>query len=61
MSQLGAGIRLEKDTPKEIYDAVREVLENSSYHEKAAEISAGFKKCTGARGAAEKILQVCGK
>lgn len=59
VSQLGAGIRLEKISPSAIKEAVREVLENPSYHENAKVISDGFKKCTGAKGAADKILNVC--
>lgn len=59
--QVGAGIRLEKTSPAAIREAVEKVLSDSSYREKAAEISDGFKKCPGAKGAADKILQVCNK
>jgi UDP:flavonoid glycosyltransferase YjiC (YdhE family) len=41
-----------------IREAVQQVLENPSYREKAIIISDGLKKCTGAKGAADKILQV---
>ena len=59
VSQLGAGIRLAKTSPLAIREAIKEVLENHSYRENATTISEGFKKCSGAKGAADKILQVC--
>lgn len=59
--QVGAGIRLEKTSPAAIREAVEKVLSDSTYREKAAEISDGFKKCPGVKGAADKILQVCKK
>ena len=59
--QVGAGIRLEKTSPAAIREAVEKVLSDPTYREKAAEISDGFKKCPGAKGAADKILQVCNK
>ena len=59
--QVGAGILLEKTGPKAIREAVEKVLADASYQKNAAIISQGFKQCSGAKGAAEKILQVCGK
>jgi MGT family glycosyltransferase len=59
--QLGAGLRLEDTTPAGIVAALRKVLETPSYREHALEIGAGFRACPGAKGAAEKILQVCGE
>ena len=59
--QVGAGIRLEKTSPAAIREAVEKVLSDPTYCEKAVEISDGFKKCPGAKGAADKILQVCNK
>lgn len=59
VSQLGAGLLLEKTSPSAILEGVKQVLENPSYRENAAGISQGFQKCTGAKGAADKILQVC--
>lgn len=59
--QVGAGIHLEKTSPAAIREAVEKVLSDLTYCEKAAEISDGFKKCPGAKGAADKILQVCNK
>lgn len=59
VSQLGAGIRLEKNNPSAICGAIKQVLETPSYKKNATAISEGFKKCSGAKGAADKILQVC--
>ena len=59
VEQLGAGIRLHKASPSAIYEAVKMVLETPSYKENATAISSGFKKCSGAKGAADKILTVC--
>ena len=57
--QLGAGIRLEKTTPEAIRAAVEKVLNDPSYREKAAVIAEGFRSCTGAKGAADKIESCC--
>lgn len=61
VEQLGAGVKLEKTDAGAILSAVEKVLKESSYKKNASNISAGFKKCTGAKGAADKILSVCGK
>ena len=57
-AQLGAGIRLGKPTAQAIGEAVDKVLTDSSYRENAQVIAEGFRNCTGAVGAADKILQV---
>ncbi|MCM1101832.1 MAG: glucosyltransferase [Clostridium sp.] len=57
--QLGAGARLRKISPEAIREAAEAVLKGPSYRESAARISEGFKQCSGARGAADKIEQVC--
>ena len=59
VTQVGAGMRLEKTTASAIREAVEKVLADDSYHKSAKAISDGFKKCPGAKGAADKILQVC--
>lgn len=59
VSQLGAGMKLEKKDATSILNAVDTVLANKSYQENAATIAEGFKRCTGAKGAADKILSVC--
>ena len=59
VSQLGAGIRLHKPDADAIRNAVEKIFADSSYKQNAHKISDGFQKCSGARGAADKILQVC--
>lgn len=43
----------------QIRSAVEKVLRDDSYRRSASSISDGFRKCAGAKGAAEKILEVC--
>lgn len=59
VSQLGAGVRLRKASPGNIREAVSRVINDPVYRENATLISDGFKKCPGAKGAADKILKVC--
>lgn len=59
-AQLGAGIKLDKTSPQAIQAAVERVLANPTYRQNAAAIGEGFRSCTGAAGAADKILEVCG-
>ncbi|MBE5866998.1 MAG: glucosyltransferase [Lachnospiraceae bacterium] len=59
VEQMGAGIRLLKSTPEAIRESIEKVLADDSYRQKAVAIAQGFKKCSGAKGAADKILQVC--
>ena len=54
--QLGAGTYLKKTTAEAIRAGVEELLNNSTYKEKVVLVSKGFKECTGARGAADRIL-----
>lgn len=61
VEQVGAGIRLRKTSPQAIREAVELVMDNSSYKEGAKVISDGFKKCAGAKGAADKILKAAEK
>lgn len=57
--QLGAGIRLKKMTEKSLREAVETIFRDPAYVEHAKTISDSFQKCTGAKGAADKIQQVC--
>ena len=59
--RLGAGIKLSKTDPASISAAIETIFNDDTYHQNAAKISAGFRRCPGAKGAADKILQVCGK
>lgn len=58
VQQLGAGLMVGRPTPNAIRQAVDTLLTDDSYRQSAAAISAGFKQCTGAKGAADKILSV---
>ena len=57
--QLGAGIKFEKGAS--LLDAINKILCDNTYKENANNISKGFKSCPGAKGAADKIIEVCGK
>ncbi len=57
--QLGAGIKLDKSDATSVLDAITQIFSDSTYKQNAAEISVGFKNCSGAKGAADKIIQVC--
>ena len=59
--QLGAGIRLNNTDEMSILNAVNELLSNATFKENAVKISDSFKSCTGVKGAADKIIQVCKK
>ncbi|MGN0156721.1 MAG: macrolide family glycosyltransferase [Lachnospiraceae bacterium] len=59
VSQLGAGLQPPKTDAASILDAVNTVLNTPSYKENAVTIAEGFKRCPGAKGAADKILCVC--
>lgn len=56
--QLGAGIKLDKSDGASILDAINRVFAEDTYRKNAKIISDGFKRCSGAKGAADKILQV---
>ena len=60
VEQLGAGARLEKTTPAAIRAAVETVMNTPSYRENAETIARGFRACSGAKGAADKIESCCG-
>ena len=57
--QLGAGIKLQNTDSISIRDAVNTVLSDSRYRSNADIIAESFRSCTGAKGAADKILSVC--
>ena len=56
--QLGAGIKPIKADGKAIFEAAEAVMADDSYKENAAEIAEGFRRCSGAMGAADKILSM---
>lgn len=57
--QLGAGIKPDQQDADSILAAIRKILADTAYRQNAAEIAKGFHACSGAKGAADKILQVC--
>jgi len=57
--QLGAGIKLDKSDASSILGAINKILKNDIYRQKAITLANGFKSCSGAKGAADKIMQVC--
>ena len=59
VEQVGAGRKLEKADAKAIFEAVEMVLQDASYKKSAATIAEGFRRCAGAKAAADKILSVC--
>ncbi len=58
VSDLEAGIYLEKNTPNQIKETVHLVLTDQKYKKNASAISESFHKCGGAKEAADAILKV---
>ena len=56
--QLGAGIKLDKSNGASILDAINIIFAEDTYRNNAKIISDGFKRCSGAKGAADKIIKV---
>ncbi len=59
VEKLGAGILLKKQNERTLLRGISELLTNDNYHEHAKKISRGFQNCPGAKGAADKIIEVC--
>lgn len=57
--QLGAGIKLTKTDAASILEALKTILTDTSYRKNASLIAESFHRCSGAKGAADKIEQVC--
>ncbi|MBO5504929.1 MAG: glucosyltransferase [Clostridia bacterium] len=57
--ELGAGIKVDKKKGTAVLDAIKEIWDNENYKKNAVKIAEDFRKCTGAKGAAEKILKAC--
>ncbi len=56
---LGAGIKLDKSDGMSVLSAINKIFSDRTYKQNAVEIANGFKNCSGAKGAADKIIQVC--
>ena len=59
VSELNAGIKLEKSDGASVLSAINKILGDSTYKENAKKIAESFKNSSGAKGAADKIIQVC--
>ena len=59
VSDMGAGIKLDKIDAKSLLRAVNTILNETSYKENAEKIAEGFKNASGVKGAADKIIKVC--
>ena len=59
VSQLGAGVKLDKLDATSILSAINKILSVDTYKQNAKKIAKGFKNSSGAKGAADKIIQVC--
>ena len=59
VSQLNAGIKLDKSDGALVLSAISKILSDSTYKKNAKKIAEGFKNSSGAKGAADKIIQVC--
>ena len=57
--QLGAGVKLKRSDADSILAGIRTVLDRSEYRNCAAVLAESFRRCAGAAGAADKIMQVC--
>ncbi len=59
VSQLGAGVKLDKLDATSILSAINKILSVDTYKKNAEKIAEGFKNSSSAKGAADKIIQVC--
>ena len=57
--EFGAGIKLDKMDGQSVFNAVNKIINDSAYKHNAEKIANGFKSCSGAIGAVDKIIQVC--
>jgi MGT family glycosyltransferase len=54
--ELGAGIKPDRADGTAVLNAVNKIFNNITYKQNAVKISEGFKNCSGAKGAADKII-----
>ena len=59
VSQLGSGIKLDKSNGASVLSAINKIFSDSTYRKNARKIAESFKNSSGAKGAADKIIQVC--
>ena len=58
--ELRAGIKLDKSDGASVLKAINKILSVDTYKQNAKKIAESFKNSSGAKGAADKITQVCG-
>lgn len=58
VSQLDAGIKLDKSDGALVLNAINKILSDSTYKQNAGKIAESFKNSSGAKGAADKIIKV---
>ena len=61
VSDLGAGIKAENSDDISVLHYINTILNDNTYKQNAELIATGFKNSTGAKGAADKIIQICNK
>ena len=59
VSQLGSGIKLDKSNGASVLSAINKIFSDSTYRKNARKIAESFKNSSSAKGAADKIIQVC--
>ena len=59
VSQLGAGIKVDKLDGVSVMTAINKILSIDTYKQNAKKIAEGFKNSSGEKGAADKIIKVC--
>ena len=59
VSELNAGIKLDKSDGDSVLCAINKILRDSTYKQNAGKIAESFKNSSGAKGAAAKIIQIC--
>ncbi|MBQ3573282.1 MAG: glucosyltransferase, partial [Clostridia bacterium] len=57
--ELGAGIKPNKTDANSVLDAVNQIFSDNAYKQNAEKLAEGFRNCSGAKGAADKILKIC--
>ena len=57
--QIGAGVKLDKSDWSTVLSAIYKILSVDTYKQNAKKIAEGFKNSSGAKGAADKIIEVC--
>ena len=59
VSELNAGVKLDKSDGDSVLCAINKILRDSTYKQNAGKIAESFKNSSGAKGAAAKIIQIC--